>query len=313
MRRKFITSLGMLAVMIGVGLGIRQLTQAQDDDFTYAGTVNAPEFPSSVDWLNVSQPLSMDELEGKIVLLDFWTYGCINCIHVIPDLKQLEEEYSDYLVVIGVHSAKFDNEGQTNNIAQIVRRYDVEHPVINDADFVVWQAYGAQAWPTQVLIDPAGKIVGGRAGEGVYEALQPIIAVMVDEYGAAGLLNSEPIAKLVPLADADTPLSYPGKLLANPSSNRLFITDTDHNRIVITALDDPSDVTIIGTGEQGYVDGTYGQAQFDNPQGLALDGNVLYVADTGNHAIREIDLSTQTVRTLVGTGEQATRYPLPTH
>lgn len=307
MQRKYI--IGMIAAVLAAAIGIGQLTQAQDDGFTYSGTVDAPNFPNSVDWLNVSEPLTLSDLQGKVVLLDFWTYGCINCIHVIPDLKQLEAEYGDYLVVIGVHSAKFENEGQTSNISQIIRRYDIEHPVINDADFVVWSTYGAQAWPTQVLIDPNGKVVGGRAGEGVYEAFQPIIDVMVEEFGAAGLLNDAPIAKLAPLEDADTPLSFPGKVLVSPSSNRLFISDTDHNRIIIVALDDPSNITIIGTGEQGFVDGGFNEAQFNNPQGLALGGNVLYVADTNNHAIREIDLGADTVRTLVGTGVQATRYP----
>lgn len=310
MQRKFIVVLGIVGVLIAAGFGIGQFTQAQDDGgFTYAGEQDAPAFPSNVDWLNVSEPLTFGDLEGKIILIDFWTYGCINCIHVIPDLKQLEEEYGDYLVVIGVHSAKFDNEGDTDNISQIIRRYDVEHPVINDSDFTIWNTYGVRAWPTQILIDPTGKVVGGRAGEGVYEAFQPILEVMVEEYGAADLLNPEPVVELAPLQDDDTPLSYPGKVLAHPASDRLFIADTDHNRIVIVSLSTPSDITIIGTGQQGFVDGTFNETQFDNPQGMALGGNVLYVADTGNHAIREIDLNNETVRTLVGTGEQANRYP----
>lgn len=309
MRQKFLISTSIAVIGIIVILGIRQFTQAQDDGFTYAGIEPAPNFPEGLDWLNVSEPLTMSDLEGKIVLLDFWTYGCINCIHVIPELQRLEAEYSEYLVVIGVHSAKFDNEGQTDNIKQFIRRYNIEHPVINDVDFIVWDTYGARAWPTQVLIDPNGKIVGGRAGEGVYEAFQPIIATMVEEYGAAGLLNSEPIAKWIPLSDTESALSFPAKVLVDSPSNRLFISDSAHNRIVITSLDEPSNITIIGSGEQGFVDGDFRAAQFNNPQGLAVGGNTLYVADTGNHAIREIDLSNRTVRTLVGTGEQANRYP----
>ncbi len=111
---------------------------------SYAGTTPAPEFPDSLDWLNTAEPIKMSELVGKVVLLDFWTYGCINCIHIIPDLKRLEDEYSAELVVIGVHSAKFLNEGETDNIRQVVQRYEIEHPVVNDADFEVWQTWGAQ-------------------------------------------------------------------------------------------------------------------------------------------------------------------------
>ncbi|MBA3246692.1 MAG: redoxin domain-containing protein, partial [Pyrinomonadaceae bacterium] len=117
----------------------------------YRGRVRAPELTGHRGWLNTEQPLSLAALKGKVVLLDFWTYGCINCIHVIPDLKRLEEKYADQLVVIGVHSAKFENEKETDNIRQIILRYEIEHPVVNDADFAIWQAYAVRAWPTQYL------------------------------------------------------------------------------------------------------------------------------------------------------------------
>ena len=149
---------------------------------SYAGTVPAPEFPDGLDWLNTASPLQLGTLQGKIVLLDFWTYGCINCIHIIPDLKRLEEEYSEELVVIGVHSAKFLNEGETENIRQIVLRYEIEHPVVNDREFQVWQTWGAQAWPTIALIDPAGNVVGMHSGEGVYDTVEPVIAALVNEF-----------------------------------------------------------------------------------------------------------------------------------
>ncbi|MBT8197068.1 MAG: redoxin domain-containing protein, partial [Acidimicrobiia bacterium] len=129
--------------------------------------------------MNTEDPLSIAGLRGKVVLLDFWTYGCINCIHIIPDLERLEEEYPDELVVIGVHSAKFENEGDTENIRQIILRYGLEHPVVNDRDFEVWQTWGANAWPTVVIIDPAGNVVGGHSGEGVYDVTQPVIASLV--------------------------------------------------------------------------------------------------------------------------------------
>ena len=124
--------------------------------------VRAPEIQGGRGWLNTDKPLSLAALKGKVVLLDFWTYGCINCIHIIPDLKKLEAKYANELVVIGVHSAKFQNEKETENIRRIILRYEIEHPVYNDAEFAVWQSYGVRAWPTQVLIDPAGYVVGAR-------------------------------------------------------------------------------------------------------------------------------------------------------
>jgi thiol-disulfide isomerase/thioredoxin len=308
------SSLGIAGIILIMALvfGGLSLTQAQDEsNFRYKGEVAAPDFPEDIDWLNVSAPLDWETLRGKIVILDFWTYGCINCIHIIPDLHKLEEEFADSLVVIGVHSAKFDNEGETDNIRQIVQRYGVTHPVVNDSEFVVWRTYGVRAWPTTVLIDPTGKVVGGRSGEGVYEVFKPILDIMVEEYGAAGLLNPEPIATLAPeFSPRDNiTLNYPGKVLADTAGNRLIISDSSNHRLIVADLDTYENVEVIGTGTAGYTEGDYATAQFKLPQGLAIDGDILYVADTGNHAIRQIDLAARTVSTLAGTGQQARTYP----
>ena len=269
-----------------------------------AGSIAAPDFPSGLDWLNVAEPVSLDALRGKVVLLDFWTYGCINCIHIIPDLKRLEAEYPDELVVIGVHSAKFTNEAQTENIREVIQRYDLEHAVVNDADFEIWDSYQARAWPTIVLIDPAGNVVGTHAGEGVYEVVAPVLANVVAEFSARGELNSEPVVlRLERDRTADTVLSYPGKVLADPASDLLYIADTEHHRIIATT-DAGAVVAVYGSGSAGFVDGTASQASFFSPQGLALIGETLYVADTTNHAVRSIDLATGTVGTLAGTGDQ---------
>ncbi len=125
----------------------------------------APAFPAGLQWLNTDHPLTLEELHGKVVLLDFWTYACINCIHVIPDLQKLGEKYPDTLVVIGVHSGKFSAERLTDNIRAAILRYGVTHPVVNDADYAIWDEYDVHAWPTQVLIDPDGDMVYKRAGE----------------------------------------------------------------------------------------------------------------------------------------------------
>jgi DNA-binding beta-propeller fold protein YncE len=277
---------------------------------SYAGTVRAPEFPP-LDWLNTDRPLRMADLRGKVVVLDFWTYGCINCQHVIPELKRLEAKYADELVVIGVHSAKFEHERDTDNIRQIVLRYELEHPVANDRDFAVWDSYAVRAWPTLVVVDPAGRIVGQRSGEGIYETFDEIIGSLVAKFDAQGQIDRTPLGlKLEKEAHPETDLSFPGKVLADAPGRRLFIADSNHNRIVVADLDTYQVQQVIGGLESGFADGDLA-ARFYHPQGMALsaDGRVLYVADTENHAIRAVDLVEGTVETVAGTGQQTRSYP----
>src|SRR5687767_7345333 len=271
--------------------------------------VRAPEITGGRGWLNTDKPLSLAALKGKVVLLDFWTYGCINCIHIIPDLKKLEAKYPNELVVIGVHSAKFQNEKETENIRRIILRYEIEHPVYNDSEYAVWQSYGVRAWPTQVLIDPAGYIIGGFSGEGKYDVIDQTIAKVVDEFRKKGELNEEPLKLVLERAKVgDLPLAFPGKILADANNDRLFIADSNHNRIVVAKLDGTLTETI-GAGEAGAADGAFDKATFYRPQGLALAGDYLYVADTENHLIRRVNLKTRTVETIAGTGKQSREYP----
>lgn len=272
------------------------------------GRVRAPEIDGGRGWLNTDKPLSLAALKGKVVLLDFWTYGCINCIHIIPDLKKLEAKYPNQLVVIGVHSAKFQNEKDTENIRRIILRYELEHPVYNDSDFAVWQSYGVRAWPTQVLIDPGGYVIGSVSGEGNYDLIDRVVAKAVDEYRKRGELDEQPLKLVLERAKVgDLPLAFPGKILADAAGDRLFIADSNHNRIVITKLDGTL-IDTIGTGERGSSDGEFTKASFYRPQGMALDGNTLYVADTENHLIRKIDLKERSVTTIAGTGQQSHEY-----
>jgi thiol-disulfide isomerase/thioredoxin/sugar lactone lactonase YvrE len=267
----------------------------------------APEFPDGLEWINVAAPLRLSDLRGKVVLLDFWTYGCINCLHIIPDLERLEEEFREELVVIGVHSAKFEAEGSTEAIEDVVARYDIRHPVVNDKDFEVWRAYGARAWPTIWLIHPDGTLVGRMEGEGVYEVVQPVIADIVREEGDE-IDRGELALDLV--ERPRSVLSFPGKVEADPNSNRLAIADTGHDQVVVVDRTTGAVEQVFGSGERGFIDGAGLEAAFDGPQGLAFDGDTLYVADTGNHAIRAIDLPTGLVTTVAGTGEQG-RWPPP--
>ena len=270
--------------------------------------VRAPEIQGGRGWLNTDKPLSIAALKGKVILLDFWTYGCINCMHIIPDLKKLEAKYANELVVIGIHSAKFQNEKETENIRRIILRYEIEHPVYNDSEYAVWQSYGVRAWPTQVLIDPAGYVVGTASGEGNYEIIDQAVGKLVDEFRKRGELNEEPLKLVLERAKVgDLPLAFPGKILADAATDRLFIADSNHNRIVVTKLDGTL-VDTIGTGEAGATDGAFDKATFHRPQGLALSGDSLYVADTENHLIRRVDLKSRSVETIAGTGTQTHDY-----
>ncbi|HYX30076.1 MAG TPA: thioredoxin-like domain-containing protein [Pyrinomonadaceae bacterium] len=274
------------------------------------GTIRAPELTGARGWLNTDRPLTLSALKGKVVLLDFWTYGCINCMHIIPDLKRLEKKYPNELVVIGVHSAKFENEKDTENIRRIILRYEIEHPIVNDADFNIWNAYAVNAWPTRYLIDPAGYIIGKLSGEGGYDALDKAIGDTIAEFRKRGELNEAPLKLVLEKAKVgDLPLAFPGKVLADEKSDRLFIADSDHNRIVIAKLDGTL-VDVVGTGAHGMVSGSFAESSFSRPQGMALDADKLYVADTENHLIRRIDLKARTVETIAGTGVQMSEYGL---
>ena len=273
----------------------------------------APEFPADLEWLNTDRPLSLAQLTGKIVLLDFWTYGCINCMHNFPELKQLEANYPNELVVIGIHSAKFTNESQTDNIRQMILRYGLDYPVINDKDLTLWYDWNARAWPTIVLIDPAGNIAGLHLGEGVYHAFNPLIRQLRDAFAARGKLDETPVRlKLEREGLPESVLSFPGKVLAAPSGERLFIADTNHNRIVMAHPESGQVLGIIGNGDQGLHDGDWQSALFMQPQGMALspDEQTLYVADAGNHTVRRVDLINQRVETVAGTGEKIAGPPV---
>ncbi len=278
------------------------------DPFPQAGP--APALQGGVEWLNTAGPLDIKDLKGKFVLLDFWTYCCINCMHILPELKKLEKAYPNEIVVIGVHSAKFDNEKDTENIREAIQRYEIEHPVVNDANHAIWNRYNIQSWPSLRIIDPEGRLIAGHSGEIPFEALDEFFKKFIRYYERQGTLDRTPLRfaleteKLKP-----TPLRFPGKVLADGEGDRLFISDSNHNRIVVTRLDG-SLLDVIGSGDIGAKNGAYDQASFNHPQGVAVKGNTLYVADTENHLIRKVDLSAKQVTTVAGTGKQG-RGPWP--
>ncbi|MCH7728780.1 MAG: redoxin domain-containing protein [Planctomycetes bacterium] len=286
-----------------------QLAQVVDQH-PFPRRTKAPEFGKDLTWINTGGPIRMRDLKGKFVLLDFWTYCCINCIHILPELKKLEKAYPNELVVIGVHSAKFETEKGTKNIEEAVLRYEIEHPVVNDSDHKIWNSFGVQSWPSFRMVDPEGNWVAEHSGEIKFEQLDAFLKQVIPYYKKKGLLDASPI-RFDLLADKQkpTPLRFPGKVLADEPNNRLFISDSNHNRIVIVQLDGTLLATI-GSGAIGNDDGSFEKASFDHPQGMVLNGDTLYVAGTKNHTIRKVDLAKKRVSTIAGTGVQA-RTPWP--
>ena len=272
--------------------------------------VRAPELIGRR-WMNSGgKELSLADLRGKVILLDFWTFCCINCLHVLDELRPLEEKYAQELVIIGVHSPKFEFERTVEAVDQAVERYQVEHLVLDDPDLVTWQAYTARAWPTLAVIDPEGYLVATLSGEGHGAGLGEIIEGLIEEHSAKGTLHSGD-GPYVPPPAPETELFYPGKVTPLPSGN-LLVADSGHHSLVEY---DPSGQEIIrriGTGERGAGDGDFAQASFSEPGGITvLPGDVaakvgyhLVVADTVNHTLRGINLETETVTTIAGTGAQ---------
>ncbi|XP_015055003.1 protein SUPPRESSOR OF QUENCHING 1, chloroplastic isoform X3 [Solanum pennellii] len=294
---------------------IQQFVNYISDVDARKSTTIVPEFPSKLDWLNTS-PLQLGrDLKGKVVLLDFWTYCCINCMHVLPDLEFLENKYKDMpFVVVGVHSAKFDNEKDLEAIRSAVLRYGITHPVVNDGEMNLWRELGVNSWPTFVLVGPNGKLLAQVAGEGHRKDLDNLVEAALLFYGKKKLLDSKPIPSRLE-KDNDprlltSPLKFPGKLAVDVLNNRLFISDSNHNRVVVTDLEGNFLVQVGSTGAEGLHDGNFDDATFNRPQGLAYNAkkNLLYVADTENHALRVIDFVNETVRTLAGNGTKGSDY-----
>jgi len=272
--------------------------------------LRAPELKLTSGWLNTGDTaLSLKELRGKIVILDFWTFCCINCLHVLDELRALEEKYSDVLVVIGVHSPKFVHEADFNAVSAAVERYQVEHPVVNDPELLTWQDYAARAWPTLVVIDPEGYIVSQNSGEGHAHALDILIAELIEEHDSRGTLNRG-TGVYVPKTSENTLLRFPAKVIE--FAGKLLVADAARHRIVLMDENGEQILETIGNSNRGINDGDFEKATFSEPNGLCVlpshisdrVGFQVVVADTVNHALRGIDFTNRKVTTLAGTGHQ---------
>jgi thiol-disulfide isomerase/thioredoxin len=272
--------------------------------------VRAPELRGR-GWLNTGgKPLSLKDLRGKIVLLDFWTFCCINCLHVLDELRPLEQKYGDVLVVIGVHSPKFEHEKDAEALAAAVERYGVEHPVLDDPDLQMWQQYAAKAWPTLSVVDPEGYVVASMAGEGHAEGLSRLIDELIATHEANGTLHRGD-GPFVPPPTAQTLLRFPGKAIALPDG-RVLVSDSARHQLAVLSADLETVEWRIGSGVRGRTDGGPHHASYSEPQGLCLlprdvaelAGYDVLVADTVNHLLRGVRLDTGETMTVAGTGRQ---------
>ncbi|GAA1849232.1 NHL domain-containing thioredoxin family protein [Asanoa iriomotensis] len=272
--------------------------------------VRAPQLKGR-GWLNTGgKALSIGDLRGKIVLLDFWTFCCINCLHVLDELRPLEEKYGDVLVVVGVHSPKFEHERDPEALRAAVERYEVDHPVLDDPELITWDQYAAKAWPTLTVVDPEGYVVATMAGEGHAEGLGRLIDELVATHEAKGTLHRGDGPYVAP-APADTALRFPGKVVVLPDGN-LLVSDSARHSIVELAPDAETEIRRIGSGTRGRADGGPDKAEFAEPQGLCLlpaeiaeaVGYDIVVADTVNHLLRGLHLATGETHTIAGTGRQ---------
>ncbi|RZC32846.1 NHL repeat-containing protein 2 [Asbolus verrucosus] len=271
------------------------------------------DFSQGLEWFNVSEPLSFSKhLKGKIVVLDFFTYCCINCMHIIPDLREIEKQFSveDGLVVIGVHSAKFENEKISSNILAAVQRYNITHPVVNDHNSQMWKNCEVQCWPTLLILGPNSNPIVMLMGEGHKENLQTYIKVSLEYYKSKKQISDHRLpfkSAYHLLPDLKGPLLFPGKItkfIDEKHQEILAISDTGNNRILIFKPDGTI-LHQVGSGKVGFWDDTLESSEFNAPQGLVFkDKNILFVADTENHAIRKIDLKENKVETVVGMGVQ---------
>ncbi|WP_405949314.1 redoxin domain-containing protein [Streptomyces prunicolor] len=280
------------------------MTDASSPRTSRRARVRAPQLTGKGGWLNTGdKQYALADLRGRIVILDFWTFCCINCLHVLDELRELERKHRDTVVIIGVHSPKFVHEAEHQAVVDAVERYGVEHPVLDDPELATWKQYAVRAWPTLVVIDPEGYVVAQHAGEGHAHAIERLVEELETEHAAKGTLRRGDGPYVAPEPEP-TVLRFPGKALALPSGTFL-VSDTTRHQLVELAADGENVVRRIGSGARGLGDGPADSASFNEPQGLALldDGSVV-VADTVNHALRRLDLATGAVTTLAGTGRQ---------
>ncbi|KAJ8140765.1 hypothetical protein OY671_006054 [Metschnikowia pulcherrima] len=262
-------------------------------------------------WLNTGgRDSTLADSRGKIVSVDFWTFCCVNCSHVLDESRELEERHRDVSVVVGVHSPKFEHEADPAALAAAVERYEVHHPVLDDPELVTWSAYAARAWPTLVVVDPEGYVVAQMAGEGHASAIAALVEELVAEHDAKGTSHRGDGPYVAPEPSSGTS-RFPAKAIESPGGN-ILVADAGHHALAELSPDGETLVRRIGSGERGLADGGPEDARFAEPNGSCLVpereratyGFDVLVADTANHALRGVRLADGHVTTVAGTGDQ---------
>jgi len=276
------------------------------------GITHAPELDrKGLTWFNVNGPLSLSDLAGRLLILDFWTSCSVNCLHTLPILRKIEELFPEEAVVIGVHSPKFTAERDPKNLAHAIARHAISHPVIHDPDLTLWKEYAVSAWPTLIFISPDGKIVGNLPGEPDEKKFCAGVSKMIHEWRRDHALSPAPLTLSIRQASSGS-LRFPGKIkpLRGGAGEKLWaVADAGHHQIAV--FDGQGQETArYGSGRPGFIDANPLQSAFNGPQGLVCRGQTIFVADTGNHAIRRIDLVSGEVETLAGTGARGRSLPL---
>ncbi|WP_242107366.1 redoxin domain-containing protein [Luteimonas aquatica] len=264
----------------------------------------APEFPGHLEWLNLAQPLRMAQLRGKVCALAFVNAGSAWCQQRLGDLANLRLRHGDRLNVVAVHVPRFENERDPARIAPVLRRQKLEFPIAHDADWTLWQQYGIEAWPTVVLIDADGRLRQRWVGEGQLRELEAALTELQNEV-VPRAREVDPF-ELRQLREPLLPLNHPAGLALDRGT--LYIADSGHHRVLAC---DPGGRVLrqFGSGGPGFIDGPMELSAFNRPRALCVHHNNLYVADSGNHAVRRIDLQTGDVDTVCGAGRPGQPQP----
>lgn len=272
------------------------------------GQIYAPEFPAGLEWLNSLQPMTLQQFHNKIVLVYFWSMSSLDCLEVVPELERLRTKYPAELIVVGIHSPLSAYEKDSEAIRHTILRNDITFPVINDSGLQMWNEYGIKTRPAFVLINPAGRVIGVHEGTGVFALFDSIISQAITYFDADSLIGRHKIG-FVPevLRREQSLISYPADIVADTGGTRLYLSDSRNHRILAMTTSGKLEF-IIGSGRKGNQDSSFANANFERPEGLAIDGEVIYVADAGDHSIRAVNLKNKDVKTIVS-NSAGLKYP----
>ena len=257
----------------------------------------APELIDQLEWVN-SPPRSLRSQRGRVLLLAFWSAGSVYSHNLLEDLRNVHGKHADGVSVYGIHTPKFDAERSSRLLLKAINRLGVRFPVAHDPAYVTWQHYGVRAWPSVAVVDTKGQLVEIVSGDLQRDTLDALVSRLLEEAGANDhrvYETAQPSLKPEPRL----PLCFPSGLAV--TQNHLYVSDTGHHRILECSLDGRI-LRQFGSGSPGFLDGGSAECSFQSPRGITVMKDTLYVADTGNHALRRVRLLDGDVDTLAGNG-----------